>query len=305
MGSCSSVLGASKRKDNILRIEVKEWKADGGEPVDCQRGKAKTKIEKMRREKASDSEKKEQRERNEVATRKDNKQCRKSKPIQSLEVINLEESNDLNGNQISPESKEGVRRHPNERKVDAHFVAYAGNKQLYDGQGEDSNILAHDRSETSRHNKQTSFTAPLPRPSEWHRVYTEKLKHKEKQADEKLKNAPKKKPNHFPSMEERHYAYKVSLIKRIKKSILESAASYGPESTQFYINATGTYFKRVFGINIDELESSSTSSTSIESESSSEGDLQGQKIGSLYQGHVKTQLPRRWFARKSNKIHPL
>ena len=304
MGSCSSVLEPNKRKDNILRIEVKEWKADG-EPGDCQRGKAKVKIEKMRRDKASDSEKKNQRERNEVVTRKDKKQCRKSKPIPSLEIINLEETNDINGIQSSPESKEFVRRHPNERKVDAHCVAYAENKQLYNGQGEDNTILEHDRPETSRHYKKTSFTAPLPRPSEWHRVYTEKLKQKEKRADEKLKNAPKKKPKHFPSVEERDYAYKVSLIKRIKKSILESAASHGPESTQFYINATVTYFKRVFGINIDELESSSTSSTSIESENSSEGDLQGQRIGSLYQGHVKTQLPRRWFARKSNKIHPL
>lgn len=302
MGSCSSVLGPNERKDNILRIEVKEWKEDG-QPVDFQRSKAK--IEKMTRDKASDSEKKKQRGRNEAITRKDNKQYAKSKPIQSLEIIDLEETNDLNGKQSSPESKEGVQRHPKEKKVDAYFVAYAENKQRHDGQGEDNRVLTRDRPETSRHYKKTSFTAPLPRPSEWHRIYTEKLKHKEKRADEKLKNAPRKKPKHFPSMEERDYAYKVSLIKRIKKSILESAASHGPESTQFYISATGTYFKRVFGINTDELDSSSTSSTSIESENSSEEDLQGQRIGSLYQGHVKTRVPRRRFARKSNKIQPL
>ena len=296
------MLGSNKKKENVMRIEVKECK-ENGETVDCKSGK--TTIAR-KREKGTDNEEKEASGRNKGGT-KGRRQMQKK----SLEIIDLEETDDFtNREQLHRESKSDAnRRHTNEREDDAHSGACVENKKGRDGQDHKSSNLVNDRPETSGHHRKTSFTAPLPSPSEWHRIYTKKLKHKEKLADEKLKKAPKKKPkNKFPSREERDRAYKVSLIKRIKKSILSSAESHGPRNTELYLNATGQYFSRVFGVNASDLESSTSSSsgsTSVESQNSSDVDLQGQRNGGLYQGDMKThRMPRKWFARRSNKVHP-
>lgn len=294
MGSCGSVLGTNKKKENVMRIEVKECK-ENGETVDCKSGKS---TIARKGEKGTDNEEKEASGRNKGGT--EGRRQTKLMQKKSLEIIDLEETDDFT-------NREQLHR---ESKSIAHSGACVENKKGRDGQDHKSSNLANDRPETSGHHRKTSFTAPLPSPSEWHRIYTKKLKHKEKLADEKLKKAPKKKPkNKFPSREERDRAYKVSLIKRIKKSILSSAESHGPRNTELYLNATGQYFSRVFGVNASDLESSTSSSsgsTSVESQNSSDVDLQGERNGGLYQGDMKTQrMPRKWFARRSNRVHPL
>ena len=183
------------------------------------------------------------------------------------------------------------------------------------GRENETSNLATEPSESSAHPRRTKVSGALPRPSQWHQVYTEKLKNKEKHAHENLKKEPKKQRKKALTRAERDHAYKVSLIKRIKKSIKKDSRAQGPD-TAYYLAATDEYFARIFGINVEDLEGGSSSSSSESSRSSidatsSDGDLNEQSIGRFYKGDESDQRQkherrsRRWFGWRSNKVAPL
>lgn len=183
------------------------------------------------------------------------------------------------------------------------------------GRENETSNLSTEPSRSSAHPRKTKVSGALPRPSQWHQVYTEKLKNKEKRAHENLKKEPKKKAKKALTRAERDHAYKVSLIKRIKKSIMKDSRAQGPD-TAYYLAATDEYFARIFGINVEDLEGGSSSSSSESSRSSigttsSDGDLNEQSIGRFYKGDESDQRQkherrsRGWFGWRSNKVVPL
>lgn len=159
--------------------------------------------------------------------------------------------------------------------------------------------------------RRTKFSAPLPSPSQWLQVYVKKLKHKEKHAEESLKKEPKKKPKKQLSREEQDYAYKISFIKKIKKSIKKNAKSHGANAAPDLV-ATDEYFARIFGVNVEDLKDSSSSSSSASSRSSSavsQQSLNDLSIGRFYKGEESnkdlSRQTRRWLQWKQNRVVPL
>lgn len=165
--------------------------------------------------------------------------------------------------------------------------------------------------------RRTKFSAPPPRPSQWHQVYTKKLKHKEKRAEESLKKEPKKKPKKRITREEQDHAYRISLIKKIKKSIMKNAKSQGSNVAPVPI-AIDEYFSRIFGVDVEDIKAGSSSSSSESSRSSSaasqrssDGDIDELSIGRFYKAGDSDNVQKRarktrgWFGWKHNKVVPL
>ena len=233
--------------------------------------------------------------RSKQAARKKAKQC------SSLEVIDIEDEDEStleDEHQFLPDNKSnvdyppmedynkrGVRsrsRHDRvlEKQNDAQRCACAVAHQRESssstrekhlqrrvGRENETSNLETDPSGSSAHPRRTKVSGAFPRPSKWHQVYTEKLKNKEKRAHENLKKEPKKKPKKTLTRAERDHAYKVSLIKRIRRSIMKDSRAQGPE-TAYYLAATDEYFARMFGVNVAEIEDGSSSNSSASSKSS-------------------------------------
>ena len=174
-----------------------------------------------------------------------------------------------------------------------------------------SSNLTSDLAGSSVIHRKTKFSAPLPSPSQWLQVYVKKLKHKEKHAEKSLKKEPKKKPKKQLSREEQDYAYKISFIKKIKKSIKKNAKSHGANAAPDLV-ATDEYFARIFGVNVEDLKASSSSSSSASSRSSSavsQQSLNDLSIGRFYKGEEsnkdQSRQTRKWFQWKQNRVVPL
>ena len=334
MGSCGSVISSNEKFKNVRVIKVAE-KSERRRRT----RKVKKNMKTSREEKTGAIKKNAEIEKKEVTAR--GKEIHKKLPSRktawgtppesrkgtgkkakrcaSLEVVDIEETDELTDEQ-NKAGRSDIQRQACASVYNPGPTTSAHERPPQHGLGhehETSNV-ASDRPRTSTLYRRTKFTAPLPPPSEWHRVYTERIKHKEQLAHESLAKEPKTKPKpRTITRENRNHAYKISLLKRIKKSIMKSSKNQGPD-TDYILAATDEYFTRIFGINTAELQddsgssssSDSSRSTSPESQNYSEADLNEQSIGRFFKGgdgdqeENRERKSRRWFGLRNNRVVP-
>lgn len=339
MGSCGSVISSNEKFDNVRVIKVAEKNERRRR---TRKGK---KNEKKRREEKTGAIKKKaeiKKKENTARSKEIHKKLpsrktawgtppesrkntgKKAKRCASLEVVDIEENDELTDEQ-NKAGRSDIQRQACASEYNPGPSTSTHQRPPQRGVGhehETSNVVS-DRPGTSTLYRRTKFTAPLPPPSEWHRVYTERIKHKEQLAHESLAKEPKKKPEpRTVTRENRNHAYKISLLKRIKKSIMKSSKNQGPD-TDYILAATNEYFSRIFGINTVELQddsdsssssssssSDSSRSTSPESQNYSEADLNEQSIGRFFKGgdgdhgEKRERKSRRWFGLRNNRVVP-